>query len=177
MQASLTPAPLKYRPGDQQLPSFNDFPFIQDSLIADIEKRKAVGVERYGTALQPFNGRDALRDAYEEAIDLATYLKQVLVERGDDLVSLSLERYQDEAATTAVYPDQGKVEGLYYCALGLAAEAGEIANKVKKIMRGDRPHIGGDRSKQPVEAVRSQGCRYSQGRRRRHPHPVYHSWV
>lgn len=73
--------PTKQRPGDQVLPEKNDHQFIQDQLIADIEARKAVGIERYGTALQPFNGRDALRDAYEEAIDLAVYLKQCLVER------------------------------------------------------------------------------------------------
>ena len=36
---------------------------------------------RYGTALQPHNGRDALLDAYEEALDLAMYLKQAIVER------------------------------------------------------------------------------------------------
>jgi hypothetical protein len=50
-------------------------------VIADIEKRKAVGLERYGTLLQPFNGRDALRDAYEEALDLAQYLRQAIEER------------------------------------------------------------------------------------------------
>lgn len=119
----------------------NDRPFIQDALIADIEKRRALGIERYGTALQPFNGRDALVDAYEESLDLATYLKQVLVERGEEITSLSFEQYQDEAATTAVYSHQGELGGLAYCALGLAGEAGELANKIKKILRGDRPGV------------------------------------
>jgi hypothetical protein len=54
---------------------------VQAALIADVEARTALGVERYGTTLEPFNGRDALRDAYEEAIDLALYLKQALMER------------------------------------------------------------------------------------------------
>jgi hypothetical protein len=31
--------------------------------------------------LQAFNGRDALRDAYEEALDLACYLRQAIAER------------------------------------------------------------------------------------------------
>ncbi len=75
------PPPLKLRPGDQQLPVVNDEPDIQSRVIADIEARREVGISRYGTALQPFNGRDALRDAYEEAIDLAMYLKQEIVER------------------------------------------------------------------------------------------------
>ena len=33
------------------------------------------------TSLQAFNGRDALRDAYEEALDLCQYLRQALYER------------------------------------------------------------------------------------------------
>lgn len=56
-------------------------PSVQDAVIADIDERKAIGLERYGTLLQPHNGRDALRDAYEEAIDLAMYLKQAIIER------------------------------------------------------------------------------------------------
>jgi hypothetical protein len=31
--------------------------------------------------LQAHNGRDALLDAFEEAVDLATYLAQVIIER------------------------------------------------------------------------------------------------
>lgn len=72
---------MKQREGDQALPVKNDRPDIQTLVIADIESRKAIGIERYGTALQPFNGRDSLRDAYEESIDLAMYLKQTMVER------------------------------------------------------------------------------------------------
>lgn len=47
-------------------------------------------------------------------------------------------QYQRIAVTTAVYPgalDQGSVEGLSYATLGLTGEAGEVANKVKKILR------------------------------------------
>lgn len=72
---------LRERPGDQPLPVPNERPDIQSQVIADIHARRALGIQRYGTALQPHNGRDALRDAYEEAIDLAMYLKQAMVER------------------------------------------------------------------------------------------------
>lgn len=72
---------LKLRDGDQPLPTKNDAPDIQSQVIADIEARRLVGISRYGTALQPNNGRDALRDAYEESLDLTCYLKQVMVER------------------------------------------------------------------------------------------------
>lgn len=72
---------MKLRPGDQQLPELNDLPYVQDALTDYIDRRKKLGIERYGTALQPHNGRDALRDALEEAVDLAIYLAQVIIER------------------------------------------------------------------------------------------------
>jgi hypothetical protein len=72
---------MKQRAGDQPLPVVNDQPDIQSQVIADIEARRLVGIERYGTALQPFNGRDVLRDIYEELLDAACYVKQAMVER------------------------------------------------------------------------------------------------
>lgn len=53
---------------------------VGEAVIRDMEARIALGKERYGTALQTFNGRDALIDAYEEVLDLAMYLKQRLME-------------------------------------------------------------------------------------------------
>lgn len=46
------------------------------------------------------------------------------------------KEYQTEAAKTAVYP---KDKGIEYTALGLVGEAGEVANKVKKIIRDRIP--------------------------------------
>jgi NTP pyrophosphatase (non-canonical NTP hydrolase) len=42
--------------------------------------------------------------------------------------------YQKQTGLTAVYP---KDHALEYLTLGLAGESGEVANKVKKIIRGD----------------------------------------
>lgn len=50
-------------------------------VMDDMADRRNVGIQRYGTPLQPNNGRDALVDAYQEALDLAVYLRQVLEER------------------------------------------------------------------------------------------------
>lgn len=72
---------LRQREGDQQLPMPNGHPEIADLVIADIYGRRELGKQRYGTALQPFNGRDALRDAYEELLDGACYLRQLMYER------------------------------------------------------------------------------------------------
>lgn len=51
---------------------------------------------------------------------------------------MNLSDYQQEAATTAIYPEMGtgSVTALAYCALGLG-EAGELQGKVKKILRDD----------------------------------------
>ena len=46
--------------------------------------------------------------------------------------NLNFKSYQDMAAETAIYKSEHQV---IYPALGLAAEAGEVANKVKKILR------------------------------------------
>ena len=72
---------LRQRPGDQPLPVPNARPDVQSMVIEDIRARRELGIQRYGTALQAHNGRDALRDAYEEALDLAMYLRQVIEER------------------------------------------------------------------------------------------------
>jgi hypothetical protein len=66
---------------EQPAPTKNEERCIQDLVIQDIQTRKAIGLERYGTLLQPFNGRDALVDAYQEALDLCQYLRQVIEER------------------------------------------------------------------------------------------------
>lgn len=68
-------------PGDQPPPVPNDSPAIQSLVIEDVEARLRVGVERYGTPLQAFNGRDALWDSYQEALDLVVYLRQMIAER------------------------------------------------------------------------------------------------
>lgn len=49
-----------------------------------------------------------------------------------DRRELTMEQYQKQAEKTAIYKSE---HAIIYPALGLAAEAGEVANKVKKIMR------------------------------------------
>lgn len=46
---------------------------------------------------------------------------------------MDLNKYQTEALKTAVYPNMGS--NFPYPALGLAGEAGEVADKLKKVIR------------------------------------------
>lgn len=62
-------------------PLRNDGNDVQSLVIADIAARREVGIAKYGTPLQANNGRDALRDAYQEVLDLACYLRQAIAER------------------------------------------------------------------------------------------------
>ena len=48
---------------------------------ADMRARIAKGTAEYGEPLTTHNGRDALLDAYEEALDLCMYLRQAIEER------------------------------------------------------------------------------------------------
>jgi len=65
-----------HREGDQPVPTPSGRPIVHELVIEDVRQRLAYGTARYGTGLQPFNGRSALRDAYEELLDLAAYLRQ-----------------------------------------------------------------------------------------------------
>lgn len=62
-------------------PRPNDARPVWDLVIEDMRARDRLGRERYGVPLQAGNGRDALRDAYEEALDLCVYLRQAIEER------------------------------------------------------------------------------------------------
>jgi len=55
-----------------------------------------------------------------------------------EFVGMSVNEYQAQSATTAIYPGKGEWAGLAYTTLGLTGEAGEAANDVKKMARDDR---------------------------------------
>ncbi len=47
---------------------------------------------------------------------------------------MDFNEYQEKAMSTAIYPRGGNIP-ILYTALGLASEAGEVAGKVKKVLR------------------------------------------
>jgi len=65
----------------QPPPVRNDRTPVWDLVIADMRERKEFGWRKYKTYLQAFNGRDALVDAYQEALDLCVYLRQEIEQR------------------------------------------------------------------------------------------------
>lgn len=68
---------------EQPAPVANDRAAVWPLVIMDMASRDQVGRARYGVPLQPHNGRDALRDAYEEVLDQAAYIKTAMIERGE----------------------------------------------------------------------------------------------
>ena len=72
---------------------------VIDYVLADMAERAAMGVQKYGTHLQTHNGRDALWDAYQEAMDLCMYLRQAILERDIDEPELCNRTGCNEIAT------------------------------------------------------------------------------
>jgi len=54
---------------------------VSSYVLRDIWQRTEAGYKKYGHFLETHNGRDALWDAYQEAIDLVMYLRQAILER------------------------------------------------------------------------------------------------
>lgn len=69
------------------------------------------------------------------------------------LNGLTFNEYQAQARTTKNYPDE---IGLLYAALGLAGEAGEVANKVKKVYRDDKGVLTAERAQAIAQEM--AGC-------------------
>lgn len=65
--------------------------------------------------------------------------------------------YQSRALETAIYPNQG--QNFIYPALGLVGEAGEVAEKVKKIIR-DGDGFLTDTDKEKIAKELSDVCWY-----------------
>ena len=73
-----------FRPKPEQFgqpsPKTNNHQATWGLVIFDMAMRNNIGTQKYGTPLQPFNGRNSLQDAYEEVLDLAVYLKNAIIE-------------------------------------------------------------------------------------------------
>jgi hypothetical protein len=71
-----------------------------------MHQRKQLGLSRYGVALQPFNGRSALVDAYQEQLDHVVYLRQAIYEL--DMLLLAIDHVLEDGSL----PDTASIRGL-----------------------------------------------------------------
>ena len=78
---------------------------------------------------------------------LENEVKQWMKERYKDM---NVNVYQDRAVATAIYPETHKIT---YPALGMAGEAGEVANKVKKIIRDGKKSLPDDWQQQLASEI------------------------
>ncbi len=67
-----------------QPPPAGNGKIVYTEVLKDIKERVQAGKQKYGTNLKTNNGREALWDAYQEAIDLVMYLKQALMENENE---------------------------------------------------------------------------------------------
>ena len=61
---------------------------------------------------------------------------------------MNFEEYQKKSRKTAIYPNAG--ENFVYPTLGLSGEAGEVAEKIKKVIR-DKNGVMDDESREMIE--------------------------
>lgn len=73
MNENVTPQP-------EPIPNKGNTP-IWELVIKDMQDRDKFGRAKYGTPLQAGNGRDHIVDAYQEALDLAVYLRAEIEQR------------------------------------------------------------------------------------------------
>lgn len=99
---------------------------MHDKLIAEVGKRRDVGMARYNSTLQAFNGRNALRDVLDELVDASVYVMQLMAED-----EIRRERMQQALRTELGKPSTGlvpeEVEQITQAALDAAfgEESGE----------------------------------------------------
>ncbi|MFA6160145.1 MAG: nucleoside triphosphate pyrophosphohydrolase family protein [Parcubacteria group bacterium] len=61
---------------------------------------------------------------------------------------MNFEEYQEKSRKTAIYPNAG--ENFVYPTLGLSGEAGEVAEKIKKVIR-DKDGVMDDESREMIK--------------------------
>lgn len=88
------------------------------SVLADMMARDQLGRQRYGVPLTVWNGRDALADAYQEALDLVVYLEQCR------------QRVPAPANPWAPYHPHDKLSSLRNEVLGILGELRKLAGCV-----------------------------------------------
>lgn len=75
----------------EPMPTPNNYPALWDLVTTDMHLRDQMGTRKYGTRLQPHNGRNFLVDLYQEILDAAVYLRGLIYEK--DGKPMDIETY------------------------------------------------------------------------------------
>lgn len=74
----------------EPMPKSNDSQSIHDLVIQDIADRKEFGFSKYGTLLQPCNGRKTAVDLHQELLDAVCYSRSLIEEQNAIIKALLL---------------------------------------------------------------------------------------
>jgi hypothetical protein len=107
---------------EQPLPTHSAGPDITSLVRDDLELRAQKGEAVYGQRLRPHIGRNALLDAYQEALDLSVYLKQRMIEEDAFLRQLDTAIASAEAAGSLEFAGLVAAKQLYVRLLGSIEE-------------------------------------------------------
>jgi hypothetical protein len=70
---------------------------IWNLVISDMKHRDDMGTAKYGNPLTLHDGRRTLQDAYEEALDMAVYLKKAILEEDEKQANMCICGHKSQA--------------------------------------------------------------------------------
>jgi hypothetical protein len=108
---------------------------VDELVVKDIDDRVREGIKKYGSPLMTQNGRDALVDAYQEALDLVMYLRQAIAERDEsklDAIDMMIEPIKEDRYA---WPPDSLTSTSEKGAAGVSES---IAQEAHRLVLGDR---------------------------------------
>ena len=134
------------------------------NVVCQYAYRAQHGFQKYGTTTErtDIDLQGWLQHLQEELMDATVYIERIkhelkskpnngtgMQEKSQQTQqsannNMQLSEYLDLTHQTAIYPEAGSGSNLelYYLSLGLVSEAGEVAGKVKKLIRDGKLDIG-----------------------------------